>query len=244
MLQEILIQNGMSKKEASIYLALLGLWTSTLTNVSKKLKENRATIYSIIETMKQKSWVSSVKKWNMLRYSPIWIEQFIATKQQNVQELIQHRDDFNLLNTFNTQPSKIQHYHGIDGMKKIYNDILSLKPKEIYIFRWIQYFDKKFQQYIDTIFIPQRVKNKTKVKVITWAQNEFKKYEQSDKKLLRETKIINKKLKPFSIKWDIILYDNTLAIVIQEENYSMSIQSELFYKNLVSIFDTLWSIAK
>ncbi len=57
-IQEVLKEMGMSEKETIVYLSLLKLGSSTASKISKRAKLNRVTTYSLLESLKNKSFVN------------------------------------------------------------------------------------------------------------------------------------------------------------------------------------------
>ena len=62
MLIENLEKFGLSKKEASVYLALLGLGPSLVSDISDKAKMNRSTTYVILESLADLDLVTVFEK--------------------------------------------------------------------------------------------------------------------------------------------------------------------------------------
>lgn len=57
-LKEKLKEIGMSEKEAKVYIILLKMGSSTASKISKKSNLNRVTTYSLLESLKNKGFVS------------------------------------------------------------------------------------------------------------------------------------------------------------------------------------------
>jgi len=62
MLNKELEKIGLSKKEAKVYLACLELSEATIGQISKKSGVKRTTVYDIVESLKEKSLISSSTK--------------------------------------------------------------------------------------------------------------------------------------------------------------------------------------
>jgi HTH-type transcriptional regulator, sugar sensing transcriptional regulator len=54
MIQHTLTQIGLSEKEATVYVALLGIGHATVQNIARKTGLNRTTVYDIVEALEQK----------------------------------------------------------------------------------------------------------------------------------------------------------------------------------------------
>ena len=70
MLNDKLEKFGLSNKEAKVYLSLLELGTSVVSDVAKKSQINRSTAYVLLESLAKHGLVSISERKNVRLYTP------------------------------------------------------------------------------------------------------------------------------------------------------------------------------
>jgi sugar-specific transcriptional regulator TrmB len=118
-----LVNLGLSEKEAKVYIASLELGNSTVQNIAEKAKVNRATTYTIIESLSEKGLISTFvegkkqyycaeqpEKLNML-FREQQLE--IQMKQEKLEKLL---PELKSLNSSNDGPV-VRYYEGKEGMR-------------------------------------------------------------------------------------------------------------------------------
>lgn len=96
MLEEFLIEIGLSEKEAAIYLMLLQVEHASVAEIAQKSKINRTTVYPVLETLIQKLLVEEVEIKSKTRYrafSPDRLETYIQTQQIQLAEQAHRAND-------------------------------------------------------------------------------------------------------------------------------------------------------
>ena len=68
MLEQYLEEVGLSDKEASVYLALLQVENSAITDLAKKTKINRTTVYPVLQSLEKKGLASEVQVGKTIHY--------------------------------------------------------------------------------------------------------------------------------------------------------------------------------
>lgn len=145
-----------------------------------------------------------------------------------------------LAETFGNKP-KVQFFEGLEGVKKMYEDLLS-SDTEIRSFLGIEHTNKELLHYLYRDFLVRRIKNDIFAKVILSDTGENKKYAGIDEKAKKESILISNPT--FSIEGGIDLYGpNKINIILFSDNEmsGLTIYSEKLYQTLKSIFDLIWS---
>lgn len=68
MLEKYLEEIGLSDKEAAVYLALLQVENSAITDLAKKTKINRTTVYPVLQSLEKKGLTSEVQVGKTIHY--------------------------------------------------------------------------------------------------------------------------------------------------------------------------------
>src|SRR6266404_3687884 len=121
----VLEEIGLNEKQASVYLALLELGTSTVHPLATKAGIKRPTTYLVLEELQAKGLVSVVPRAKKALYtaeSP----QKLVSDLNNKQELVK-RFLPNMLALYNEKKDKpqVQLFEGKEGIKLLYQKIYS-----------------------------------------------------------------------------------------------------------------------
>lgn len=231
---------GLTLNEIKAYLALLELGEATVANIAKKSGIKRTTAYLVVDSLKEKGFLSELKKRKKTFFyaeDPRELEEKMEERkillQKTIPELLA------IANLLDKKP-KITFYEGIEGIKDVYRDTLHYPEKEM--LAWVSeeafnVLDEDFVNY----YIPERVKKKIWVRVIAPGTEKMQSYKEEELKVLRKTKLID--AKSFPIKVEIDLYgNNKIGIMAFEEKISLIIESEKIYITLKSIFESQWNL--
>jgi HTH-type transcriptional regulator, sugar sensing transcriptional regulator len=239
MLYKNLIQAGFSEKEAKVYLALLELGEGNIAKITQKSGIKRATVYLEIEALKNKGYVSLVKRKGRSIYlaeNPLRIEEHLREKTENISKLMPEL--LSIANAMDRKP-KVRYFEGVEDVKEVYRDTLQYKGTEIlgwYSDDRIDYFDKSF---ILEYYMQKRIANKIPLRMFAVQSTFMNEMNEKDPKHLRQMKII--KSDQFFFSAEINLYSkDKIAIIAHRENIALIIESKKIYDTLKSIFEIMW----
>lgn len=236
----VLINIGFDPKEIQIYLALLELGEGSILEISKRSKVNRASIYYIIEGMKQKGYVSHLKKNSGYVYMPTDPASLLSRQKSRIQDFEKTVPELNRLMSQNEKHTFVRFFEGIAGVKILYADTLSAKT-EILSYansreirdHWIDY---------DAEYVAKRIAKKIKLRGIA-ADDEYGRQVQNGvKKSYRETRLINSKKLKF--RDEINIYDDKIAMAsFGDDVFGVIIESKALTETQRSIFEMAWEFS-
>lgn len=132
----ILEEIGLTKTEIKIYLALLKLGQSTTTPLIKEAEVPASKVYEFLEKLIQKGLVSYVIKSNKKYFTalePKSLKHFLNEKKRKIEEQEKEVDklvpELNLLVKEGKEDFKAEIYESLNGVKSIYERILSTLNK-------------------------------------------------------------------------------------------------------------------
>lgn len=234
---------GLTKRESDVYIAVLQLWTVTVTKIARLVELHRVTTYSVLKRLVDEWIVFETKKWKVTRYSAIEPTKLQAkmdiayqTFQNAVPELVALTDKFH-------KPS-VAYYEWFEWLRSLYEDILS-SPLSIYSFMWVEYIHEWFKYYLEEEFTPLRAKKNIFVRTIAPKTPEMISHQALDTLCFRETILIDKP--SFAMHNEIILYDtNKIAVALFSKNELswLCITSESLYQSLLWIFQLVYDAYK
>ncbi len=165
-MEEILINLGLSKREATAFLALMESGEAT---VSKLTNEQRTNTYDTLESLHKKGLVSFVIKNNRRIYIPNKPENLLDFLKEKQKDLVEILPKLNQLFKPKKERPIIEVYEGIEGMKTVFNqstnDYLKTK-KEIIAFGAHQQECRKIDPEFHKRLYQKRMKFKIKSKII------------------------------------------------------------------------------
>lgn len=234
-LQEI----GLTKKEAKIYLAALELGETTIQRIAKKSGVKRATIYRIVDELKNKGLMASYRKKSGTVY---WAE-----NPKKLNEKVQAKADLmakilpNMLAITNLIDIKplIKYYEGMDEIKELYIETLNFPEQEVVAWESGTAYAQYGEKFWDEIYIPKRLENKIWTRIIYSDVAVGKKHQEVDEKFLRKVRIEHSK--DFKFEIQVKLFGGKYsAFISNEEIIGIIIESPKIFNTLKSIFEVHW----
>lgn len=237
-----LISYGLTENEAKIYIALLQKLEASVFNIAKHTSIPRATVYITLEKMKSMNLVSSLKKNNVLYYTPEnpnRLKMLLDEKQKVLTEILPILSS--ITDTDKEKPG-VRMYTGEEGIKIALEDILeTMERKHTYILLAASRSEimKKFPKYFP-VWVKRREALRIRTKLLLPESERstavFKKNE------LRDTRYIDDQ---FSFISTIEIYGNKIALfsLKDDEVYSIIIESGPIVKTFTQFFDLVWEKA-
>lgn len=153
-LTNILKDLGLTENEAGVYLAALGLGSTSILKIAKSAEIKRTTVYSVVESLKQKGLISEeLKGWKkyFVAESPEKLEKVLEEKRNRFKNSL---PELLALHNLKGSDSVIKYYEGLESVKNIYLELLQeIKAHEDYLVigaqdQWHNLDPKFFQDFI------------------------------------------------------------------------------------------------
>ncbi len=246
MIEETLIALGLSKEETEIYLALLSKGALSVSEIAKGTKVKRTYVYKICEDLLAKGLISISNKNKGVTYAPLSPDYLLSIAQKKKQEAdVTQQKIESLLNSLKEKYKAVEEkpivqvFESIEGLKKIYKDILEEKS-DILLLR--SYYDDK-RPDLDSVVMKQvgrQVSAGIHVRTITPLEKTTKSmYKNFDKKNLVDRHIINST--KFELASQILIYNEKVAIISLKKNIiSTLIDNKDISDTFKTLFEYLW----
>jgi sugar-specific transcriptional regulator TrmB len=179
----ILQDLGLTENESRVYFSSLSLGPSTILKVARASGLKRTTVYSVMESLKQKGLanvqVEGFKK-KFVAENPEKLETMLEIKRGKLRSLL---PEFSALYNLQGGESLLKNYEGLQAVKNVYENLIrDIKPGEDYLVfssqdDWIS-LDKEY--FMD--FLYRRAKLPIKIRMIftdTPLAHEWKKMEKN-----------------------------------------------------------------
>ena len=236
-----LIKFGFPEKEARVYLALLELGPSSVSEIAKRARVPRTNTYHLLNALTAKGLVSTNEKASKMVFAaedPQRLVQLLKNQseefhrmQQEAKDLmpefhsIYHKDDGKL---------KVRFFEGVEGLISAYEDTLTAKS-EILGYASVEYQHNFFPGYFPEYYT-RRTKRGIQVRCFLADSLESRRIQELDKAHLRETTLLPSR---FSISPEINIYDNKVAIISLKEKFGAIIES----KEVADAFKKMFELA-
>ncbi|MEI7498178.1 MAG: helix-turn-helix domain-containing protein [Candidatus Falkowbacteria bacterium] len=243
MLYKQLQDAGLNEIEAKLYIAALELGQTTVGRLAQKAGIKRTTAYLSLESLSQKGLIATIHKAAKKYYyaeDPRSLEQIMAERQQRISKLIPELLAFT--NLVDKKPG-FRYFEGMDGIKHVFEDALEYPNTEICMLYSESYQQDFDPNYFSSYYVPKRVAKKISSRTILPDNPAMHELAGSNQKSLRQTKLISADL--FKLKIEIMIYEkHKVSIVSFAENFGLIIESPRIHESFLSIFETIWALAK
>lgn len=250
-IENVLRDLWLNEKEIKIYLTSLATGQSPSSILWQKHNLPRTTANYICKSLVEKGFMSMVPKWNSFIFSPENPDKLLVLLNKE-QEILNRRfsateqviwDLKGIMNPYAKLPS-VKYFTGVDGIIEIFEDVFSGNYDCLYgALEISEDMDNDIQKYVQEIYVPKRIKQWTKSKIIFNDNNKTIEYSKNDKRMHRESTFISKEDFPFDgcmhIYWNKVAFysyksSDLTGILIENDNI----------KNIMlSIFKLAWESA-
>lgn len=239
-LEDVLIDLGLTKKEAQVYLANLELGDSPASDIAIRSHLNRVTCYDILDKLVKRGLISTYTKKKIKYFSatdPDIVRYDFRQKYMNLKAAL---PDLRRLHGKSSHP-RIRYYEGIEGVKKIYADTLNAKTEIL------NYADsksiRKFWPNYDKEYVNERVEKKIYLRGIAPRDEQGEIVAAENKIRLREIRLVEPG--EYSFANEINIYDDKVGIVSfgKDELVGMIIESAEVADTQRAIFMMAWEFA-
>lgn len=235
-----LIAIGFEEKEARIYLSLLELGSASILAIAKASGVNRASIYYIIDKMKQKGIVSHVEKTGGDVYMPISPEILLAQGKKHLRDFEAIVPELHGMINRTGQRPRVRFYEGLEAVKKLYEDTLNARG-EILNYANSQGVRDYWPEY-DIEYVAQRVAAGLHLRGIAPDDETGRRVHADDRKCLRQIRLIDRKKLNFTN--EINIYNNKISMIsFGQQIFGVIIESQAMADTQRSIFEMAWQFA-
>ncbi len=195
MFEKYLQQIGLSEKEAEIYVALLQYDNASVTDLAKKTRVNRTTIYPVLETLAKKGLVSEIQidtKTHFQAEPPERLETFIERQKvvldENSKRLKDIIPQLKSIQRESGQKPVVKYFEGREGIISSVEEFYSTTEKQgefAYLIYPKDLIEEIFSKEETGKYRGQRLTKKIKSKVLyTYSKGDLSSTEDGERKKL------------------------------------------------------------
>ena len=232
-----LMDLGLGKSEAEIYLALIRIGKSTTTDLTKETGIHRSYIYDILEKLREKGLVSQIKEEGKNYFLPAEPERLKDYLNEKMDILDKILPELNKIKKSKNEETSVEVYKGRQGLKILLNDMIN-EAKDYFAFGVVHHFED--ERFIPKIFVDQWLRRmnhkKVKEKMILEKGIHVSPIKNSEFRYLP---------KEYLFTSSFITYGDKVAIFVWEEPLlQILIKNKQIAKSYITQFNALWKIAK
>ncbi len=248
MLEKELQKFGLSDKEACVYLALLELDASGVSEISKKSKINRSTTYVLLESLKKKGLVATAgeKEKDVLLFtatSPDRLQQLAEESVKKYTELVGIAQnivpELKSMHKGTKKKPRVRYFEDTEGLISAYEDTLTA-TETIRAFASIGDMHTTLPSYFPEYYM-RRVAKNIHIKSIHPDTKEARERTEHDTEEMRESALVPKDEYDFSP--EINIYDDKIVFMSLVEKFALIVESEELATALKKVFDLSWEEA-
>lgn len=242
---KILADLGLNKSEAAVFTYLIQSGTpQRVTEIAKRGKMNRTTLYGILKTLSERGLVSSATERGTLRYRAIQPHLLIDYIERARNELSAHTDRIKnvipliekMRATGGRASPSIQFFEGTEGIKQAYEDTIKGNPsKTVYGFTGTDAIYKFMQLDWIQYFLERRTKAGIKWNTIAMDSDQSRKMKARDGQESRFTKLLPK---GYDFDIELAAYENKVLISAFAEDHPSAVLIE--DEKIAETFKTLF----
>lgn len=241
-IDKALAELGLTKNKGTVYIAALEVGSGSVQDIAKKASLPRTTVHEILGYLSARGLIGFVNKGRTRIYTaepPTKLKKILIEKEELIDDILPE-----LALLFNTKGSKpkVRFYEGIEGIKTVFEDTLTVKNKTLLgILSMEDLYKIPGKRYMDN-YVTQRVAAGIKLKVI---RSQTKEIEEAWPASTTENRELHYASAEMIFPMTLYLYDNKVSIVgTQKENFGMIIESEDMYRTLKNMFEVMWEVTK
>lgn len=242
MYKKALVDAGLTENQVSVYIACLETGPSKIPSIARQAQIKRTTAYGVVDELVGMGLLQSSYRGKTKLYvaqDPATILSMLEQKKKRVVEAMPELSE--LFITHHVRP-KITFFEGREGVKKIYDDVLECKSKQVKEIVRV----KQHNEAVGDAFIKEFIKKRIARGIV--AHNLHPKSGdlytnergREDPKLKRYVRYLPPNVFYAAM---ILIYDHKVAMVsTKEENFGFIIESKQFSNTISAYFDFMWGL--
>lgn len=240
-IKQVLSGVGLTKEEASIYLAGLELGESSVQNLAKKAGIKRPTAYKILEELISKGMVYQAFKGKKRYFGAEDPEKIVTSFKQKEVELGKILPELKSIYNLSDVKPKVKFYEGVAGAIAVYEDTLVSTEEggELLTYTGVENLFDTFPKGYAQKYFDKRVAKKISVRAIAIDSEVSREWKRNDEKELRNLILVPEgKINFFG---DTEIYGDKVALISYKENFmAVVIESKEIANMQRFLFELAW----
>lgn len=241
MLKNALVQNGVTSKEAEIYLAVLESGEIPVSRIATKTHLKRGTVYSILEGMLQKGLISLSKRRGVQYVSALSPRNLIERFKEHTNLAVSMLPELLEMAYASPHKPRVQLFEGLDGLKEVLREFSYSKFPTVGFTDYTK-MPKELYEFILKKIVNERRENKNRAKFIV-PDNAFNRKIKSEDDM-RYSEHRTAKFSETATPIELLLYGESEVAFLsfaKEEMFAVVVDSKAIHQTLKNIFWLIWN---
>jgi sugar-specific transcriptional regulator TrmB len=241
---------GLDEKEARLYLAALVLGETTIIPLTREAKLSRTTGYIVCERLIDLGLLSCKRRGAHLFYSsssPEKLHELAVLREENAKRQKQLAEKIvptlTRIGQNSTNKPKVQHFIGKNGIRAIFDDLLTSGMVKDYYIGSVEIIEKIVGESFMKFWIGKRVAAgifSYGIRILS--QESVKRIYKPSRRMMREIRFAPK---GFEAPLYTMIYGDKVAFISGENGgFGLIIESPDFSKTQKQMFDVLWKCSR
>lgn len=233
---------GITKKETRVYLAALELGETLPKRLADHAGVIRTTLYEMLPHLLDKGLIIQTIKGKKRYLAPADPQKFIARKKADLTVLELAKPELLAIFNSSSEKPKVLFYEGMEGIKKLYLDILETK-NNVRAFSGVKNISDELLSWLHEFYEPIRVQNQIFVRNIANEAPDLNIIMPQGE--MRENRLISEKIYPIQI--EILIYGNKVGYAtIHKDSVptALIVENKEIADSMKSVFEVVWKVAK
>lgn len=239
--EKMLLEFGLTQKQAKVYLAGLECGASSVQTIANQAGIERTNTYDSIQHLIQlrlMSVTTNGKRHLFVAEAPEALERILEAKRANLKDMLPELRS--IYNISEIKP-RIRYFPGVEGFKAVYEDILTCREKKMLgIFAMRDFLEVAGKDFLNNM-VEARVRRGIDLKVI-------RSHEREVKDLYLESKYEKRELRfaPEGMVFGITTFvydDKVIYLSSKKETFGMIIESPDIAGAHRNYFEALWQMS-
>lgn len=232
---------GLTKKEASVYLALLELGEATVLTASKKSGIKRPTAYLVLRSLEEKGFISRVLKGKKIFFAPQHPRKLVTEAEVRLRELQGAMPQLeSLLHDAEDRP-RVKMYEGKEGADYASKQWFTIRGETVWI-GTLKLSMEVFPRTFEEVTHLQFSKDFSSRELLDESE-ETRAYAERISGPYRRVRFMSKELLPFEADMG-VFGNHTLITSVRKEYFTIDIESKEIANAFRTIFEVMWKAGK
>ena len=231
---------GFSENEAQVYTALYKLGEGSVGEVSKQSKVNRATVYGVLASLKDKGAVREKIIRSTRYYSPVSIDTLASGVMLQVDDFTKAVESIKSLTKDDVSQPRVEFFEGKDGVATLMDDALNAEGEILGYVNPESILHSTLYYLNRYIYKPARIKKGIAFRALYLRNDASLFAKASSGGANRHIRLLPKD--EFSLSFEIRIYNDKIASIYYKESevYGTLLQDADLAKTEKSKFELLW----
>ncbi len=241
MFEDILVKNGFTRKEASVYLAVLECGQANMSMIVRKTKLERSTVYDLVARLEARRYLSVLQLKGVKQVVATPPNIIVASLKNSVKEVENILPDLMDVAFHSVVKPKIKFHDGLEGVKQVLREF-SYTHEDTYVFTDYSTMPPGLPEFIWAEIVPERIRHNSFAHLLVMDSPVNRNVQKNDFKRLHEHRLVKFPLDLIPQSLEVLLWENKIGLLsfAKNEIFGMIIESKTITQKLINIHQLIW----